>query len=118
MATSIIKSPNSVTIGNATKVSSAISEFEFAQWYKVGNLCIMKFKFTTNAEITNMTEVLFSGFPNALAWQIAFCHSVSSENVQKIIRLRITTEGTLTNGYTPGGIPAEQWEGTAVYFTA
>lgn len=116
MATGTIKAV-SQSSGDATKVSSSISSVEFSRWAKVGRVCNFVFKFQVSTKIANNTEVLFSGLPApALPFALPICHD-SSNFAGGVIRLRINKNGTMTNGYTSGGIPAKEWEGTATYLT-
>jgi hypothetical protein len=79
---------------------------------------VVEFKFTTSDVITDNAEVLFSGFPFPVTGINAFAHSLVYPESQKIIRLKLDySNGNLSNYYTSGGIPAEQYEGFIVYIT-
>lgn len=117
MAESKIQGPVATETGTATKVSSSISEVEYARYVKCGKICEFQFKFTVSTKLTS-TEALFSGLPApALYFALPFCHNVDSAT-NKVVRLRIGSDGIMREGYSyGGGIDVGQWEGNTVYIT-
>jgi hypothetical protein len=117
MATSVIKSLISNFIHtsiNLTKMNSNITDVEFAVCIKTGNVCVVKLNFTVGTAITNQTEELFKGLPPAKSPIRTTIRGITP-NSTSYARIVASANGSLANAYTPGGIPADQYEGELVY---
>lgn len=102
--------------GTLTKVSSNISNVENASYVKYGHVCILRLTFTVGTTITNSTETLFNGLPEAYGFVRETIFKASSSSGGTMARIEVN--GTsLKNAYTSGGIAATQYEGEIVYIT-
>lgn len=104
--------------GNLTKVHANITDVEFADYIKYGRVCIARLHFTVGTQITDNIGILFSGAPNSSNNLRTTLRSISSQKDTNFVRLAINSGGYVINQYTPGGIPADQYEGEIVYITS
>ena len=100
--------------GNLSILSPNVSAAERARYAKFGKVVVIGLTFTVSDTITDTTGVLFTGAPNALQPVRAHLIDILSQT-GKHIRIEINGSGNVTNAYTPGGIPAGQYEGNLVY---
>lgn len=100
--------------GNLSIVSGNISSAERSRYAKFGKVVVIGLTFTVSNTISGSTDVLFSGAPNALQPVRAHMIDITSQT-GKHIRVEINGSGYVTNAYTPGGIPAGQYEGSIAY---
>lgn len=101
----------SPTRGTDISIANAnISTLERGHVFRYGNVVVVGLTFTVSTAITGNTDVLFSGLPKAYNYSVRFrCPYVSTVN-KVPLRLAVTTDGTIINQYTNGGIPADQYE--------
>lgn len=95
-------------------MSSNITDVEFAQYIKTGNVCVVRLNFTVGTNITNSTEELFKALPPATYPTRTTIRAITPTSTH-YARLVVGTNGWLSNAYTPGGIIADQYEGEIVY---
>lgn len=121
MATSTIKTVMDYETGALTKAISNITAFEFASYFKVGRVCVVRLNFTVGTTISNSTATLFTGAPAPVAFIRTTLFRVNAKGTDHA-RVEIAdpngTGGVIRNAYTSGGITAGQYKGEIVYITA
>ena len=101
--------------GNLTTANNKISNIERARYIRSGRTVVIGLTFTTNADITGYTEVLFSGAPAAMTPVRTSLVQSNARVNGNVIRVEVNGSGNITNAYTNGGIPAGIYEGELVY---
>lgn len=93
--------------GNLTKSSSKITNVEVANYGKYGRIVFVYAVFTVGSDITNNTETLFTGLPDA-QYYMRFCFPMTNDQNDRHITISI--DGTsIKNAYTSDKISPGQY---------
>ena len=100
---------------DAFQIANAnITNLERSGIRKYGKVCVGDLTFTVGTTITENTAVLFTGLPPGIGNQrFRVSHSYATNIVD--LDLAITTEGTIINQWSTGGVPAGTYQGEFVY---
>ena len=98
--------------------NSNISNLERGRVIRSGKVVTVDVAFTVSSTISGVTDILFTGLPKAAIQSRRFRIPNGSDSNKVDLCLAVTTNGTIINQWSTGGVTTGQWQGQFTYITS